>query len=155
MGSVASACTRAAHRPRDQGPRHPLQHDARPIRIGRVVARERASRRDDAVAALVEAEQGVLLFKGKVQDVERARPKAFRAAVPAWPASTMIAARRSSSSFQNEYAAAWRDGEVVATTPDIICTMDSRIGRGDRHRDAAAAASAVSVVVPAGAELAS
>ena len=30
--------------------------------------------------------------------------------------------------FQNEYAAGWRDGEVVATTPDIICTMDSESG---------------------------
>ena len=30
--------------------------------------------------------------------------------------------------FQNEYAVAWRDGEIVATTPDIICTMDSESG---------------------------
>ena len=30
--------------------------------------------------------------------------------------------------FQNEYAAGWRDGEVVVTTPDIICTMDSESG---------------------------
>ena len=29
---------------------------------------------------------------------------------------------------QNEFAAAWRDGEVVDTTPDIICVMDSISG---------------------------
>ena len=36
--------------------------------------------------------------------------------------------------FQNEFAAAWRDGEVIVTTPDIICVMDSE-SRSDRHRD--------------------
>ena len=30
--------------------------------------------------------------------------------------------------FQNEWIVAWRDGEPVATSPDLICVLDSVSG---------------------------
>jgi DUF917 family protein len=126
LGSVANACTapRTGREVRDHGI---LYTTTKAIRIGRLVEDARR-RREDAVAALVEAEAGVVLFKGKVQDVERRATAGFlrgRARLLG------LDGDRGSSfdlEFQNEYAVARRDGEIVATTPDIICTMDSEAG---------------------------
>jgi uncharacterized protein len=126
MGAVASACKapRTGREIREHGILHSL---SKAIRIGRIV-QEARRRREDAVAALVEAESGVLLFKGKVVDIERRATEGFlrgRACIEGLGGNR---GSRLELGFQNEFAAAWRDGAVVVTTPDIICVMDSDSG---------------------------
>jgi DUF917 family protein len=126
MGAVAATC---------RGPRtgreikaHGILHSTtKAIRIGRTV-HEARRRHEDPIAALVDSEAGAVLFKGKVLDISRRTTDSFlrgRARLEG------IDGDRGSVlelAFQNEFAAAWRDGEVVETTPDIICVMDSDSG---------------------------
>jgi uncharacterized protein len=104
-----------------------LYSTTKAIRIGRLVTEAR-QRRDDPIAALVEAEQGALLFKGKVQDVERRTTDGFLRGRARLAGLDGDRGAMFELEFQNEYAAGWRDGAVVVTTPDIICTMDSESG---------------------------
>ena len=57
-----------------------------------------------------------------------ARPRASCAARRGSTASTTIAARALELDFQNEWIVAWRDGEPVAMSPDLICVLDSVAG---------------------------
>ena len=68
------------------------------------------------------------LFKGKVLDISRRATDGFlrgRARIEGLDRDRGSALHLE---FQNEFAVAWRDGEVVVTTPDIICVMDSDSG---------------------------
>jgi DUF917 family protein len=126
VGSIAATC-KAPRTGREVKEHGILYTTTKAIRIGRVV-REARRRHEDPVAALVESENGVLLFRGKVQDISRRTTEGFlrgRARIEG------LDGDRGSTldlEFQNEFAAAWRDGEVVVTTPDIICVMDSVSG---------------------------
>ena len=126
MGSVASAC-KAPRTGREIKQHGILYSTTKAIRIGRVICDAR-QRREDAVAALVEAEAGAMLFKGKVLDISRRTTEGFLRG------RTRIAGLDGDRGsvldleFQNEFAAAWRSGEVIVTTPDIICVMDSESG---------------------------
>jgi DUF917 family protein len=126
MGAVASAC-RAPRTGREIKDHAILRSTSKAIRIGRVVGEARR-RREDAVAALVEAERGTVLFKGKIQDVERRTTDGFLRGRTRLLGLDGDRGAMLELAFQNEYAAAWHEGEVVATTPDIICTMDSESG---------------------------
>jgi len=92
-------------------------------RLGAAVRTARAAHTDpaDAVAALVE---GVRLATGKVVDVHRATTGGF-ARGTATIAGTGTELRLS---FQNEYLLAERDGDPVATTPDLICVLETDTG---------------------------
>ena len=126
VGSIAATCKapRSGREVKDHGI---LDTTTKAIRIGRLV-REARRRHEDPIAALLEAEQGVLLFKGKVHDLQRRATEGFlrgRARIEGMDADRGAAF---DLEFQNEFAAGWRDGEVVVTTPDIICVMDSVSG---------------------------
>lgn len=126
LGSVAAACTgpRTGREVKDHGI---LYTTTKAIRIGRVVEDARR-RRDDPVAALVEAEHGTVLFKGKVQDVDRRATAGFLRGRARLLGLDTDRGSVLELEFQNEYAVAWRDGTIIGTTPDIICTMDSESG---------------------------
>ena len=126
MGAVAAACKapRTGREIKDHGI---LYSTSKAIRIGRVVAEARR-RREEPSPPSSRRSRVHCCSRARCRTSSGARPRAFCAARPGSPASTAIAARRSGSQFQNEYAAGWRDGEVMATTPDIICTMDSESG---------------------------
>jgi len=126
VGSIAATC-KAPRTGREVKEHGILYTVTQAIRIGRVV-HEARQRHDDTVEALIEAEGGRLLFKGKIADAERRATEGFlrgRAKIDGLDedqgASFLL-------EFQNEFAAGWRDGEVVVTTPDIICVMDSVSG---------------------------
>jgi hypothetical protein len=94
------------------------------IRLGHVV-REANKRHDDPIAAIREAERGKRLFAGKVTEVERRTTEGFlrgRAAIEAADHA------RLTLDFQNEWVVAWRDGEAIASTPELICVLDSDTG---------------------------
>jgi len=126
LGSVAATCS-APRTGREVKQHGILYSTTKAIRIGRVVEDARR-RREDPVQALVEAEHGVVLFKGKVQDVERRTTAGFLRGRSRLLGLDGDRGSAFDLEFQNEYAVARRDGEIVATTPDIICTMDSESG---------------------------
>ncbi|RJL35506.1 DUF917 domain-containing protein [Bailinhaonella thermotolerans] len=94
--------------------------------LGRAVRLARAGHADPVAAALGVL-GGVRLFTGKVVDVERrttggfARGRARLSAVRGETGTLEL-------DFQNEHLLARRDGEIVATTPDLICVLDTDSG---------------------------
>lgn len=126
LGGVASAC-RAPRLGADVR-RHGVPGSvSRAIVLGRAVEAARR-RRDDPVAALVATGCGRLLFRGKVRDVERQATGGFLRGAARLDGLDGDRGRTLELAFRNEYAVAWRDGAVVATTPDILCTLDSDSG---------------------------
>ena len=90
--------------------------------LGRA-ALEARSRREDPIARLLEVAKGVLLFIGKVVDVQRrvemgfARGQVRVEGFEVFRGSTLVI------DIQNENLIACRDGEVVATAPDLITVL--------------------------------
>jgi DUF917 family protein len=71
--------------------------------------------------------RGKVLFKGKIADVERrnqegfARGRATIQGLAEYADSSLII------EFQNENLVALRDGQVLASVPDLICVLDSEV----------------------------
>ncbi len=97
------------------------------IRIGEAV-REARRLNADPIAAILSAEPGKLLYRGKVVDVERRATEGFLRGrvrfegVDGWRGTEMELA------FQNEWIVAWLDGEPIAMSPDLICVLDTLSG---------------------------
>jgi len=93
-------------------------------KIGRAI-REARKNGDDPLDALLKATGGYTLFKGKISDVQRrttggfVRGEAHIDGIDQYKGETMIV------DFQNENLIARRNGKVVATVPDLICTVDA------------------------------
>lgn len=97
---------------------------SRCIRVGKGIAEARDAKADpvEAVASLLGGRE---LFGGKVVDVQRATTTGFARG------SARIEAEGGSAltlSFQNEHLIAERDGEVLATTPDLLMVLDADSG---------------------------
>jgi DUF917 family protein len=92
-------------------------------RLGAAVRAARAAHTDPATAVAAMA-GGVHLATGKVVDVHRTTTGGFARG------SATIAGQDTELglSFQNEYLLAEQDGEVVATTPDLICVLETDTG---------------------------
>ena len=97
------------------------------IAIGRAV-REAQRRHDDPVAAILAVEPGKLLYKGKVVDVERRATEGFLRGIARFEGLDDWRGSRFTINFQNEWIVAWRDGEAIAMSPDLICVLDSVSG---------------------------
>jgi len=82
----------------------------------------------DPVAALCDMLGAQVLFHGRVADIERrteggfARGKAMLSGVDEWRDHSLHL------DFQNEFLMAARDGQVVATTPDLISLVEADSG---------------------------
>ncbi len=86
-------------------------------RLGQVVRQARA-RHSDPVDAVVEAMNGQILFRGKIIDVTRRTTAGFaRGSMRLW---SQRGGEELHIDFQNENLIARRDGEVIATVPDLI-----------------------------------
>ena len=95
--------------------------------LGRGVQAARAER-SSPVDFIVQTLNGRKLFVGKVTDVGRRTERGF-----AMMASTIDGLGDDSGSTcsirsQNEHLVAYRDGNVLATTPDLIILLDSETG---------------------------
>ncbi|WP_158891122.1 DUF917 domain-containing protein [Amycolatopsis anabasis] len=94
--------------------------------LGALVRSARAAN-TDPVGAVVSRLDGRLLFTGKVVDVQRrtvtgfARGDARLSGMDGDPGELVLR-------FQNEHLIAERDGAVVASVPDLICTLDAETG---------------------------
>jgi DUF917 family protein len=90
--------------------------------LGRAVREARAGHADPVAAALGVL-GGVRLFTGKVVDVERRTTGGFARGRARLEGTSALELH-----FQNEHLLARRDGEIVATTPDLICVLDTDTG---------------------------
>ncbi|MCA0939918.1 DUF917 domain-containing protein [Yangia mangrovi] len=126
VGSTAATCKapRTGREVKDWG-----IHDTitQATELGRVVLEARA-RHDDPVAAVLDHAKGKQIFRGKIVDVDRTttggflRGKTVIEGIDADRGATLELA------FQNEWAVAFRNGEPVAMTPDLLCLLDSVSG---------------------------
>ena len=126
FGSIASTC-KAPRTGREVKDWAIHGTTTKAIAIGHAV-REAQARHSDPVAAILSVEPGKVLFRGKVVDVDRRTTEGF---LRGTARVAGIDDDRGSSvvlDFQNEWIVAWRDGEPVATSPDLICVLDSVAG---------------------------
>lgn len=91
--------------------------------IGRAIREAREQHRDP-VAAVLEQQDGVLLFTGKVTSVERANKNGWTIGEAKMSGLDAFEGQEFTMLFQNENLAALRNGEYVATTPDLIMAME-------------------------------
>jgi uncharacterized protein len=126
MGSIASTCK--APRTGSEVKEWSIHFTtSKAIGLGR---RVRAARRvhDDPVAAVLVEAQGKLLFRGKVVDVARRTTEGFLRGRCVIDGLDDDRGARLELAFQNEWVVAWRDGEPIAMTPDLICALDTVSG---------------------------
>ncbi len=97
------------------------------IRFGETVQAARRAHRDP-IQAVIEAEGGRLLFRGKVQDVARRTTEGFLRGRAAIDGLDEHKGQAFALAFQNEFAVGWLDGEPRVMTPDLICVMDTVSG---------------------------
>jgi DUF917 family protein len=125
-GSIASTCKapRTGREVKDWAIPHTT---SKAIAIGRAV-REAQARHLDPIDAILAVEPGKVLFRGKVVDVERRTTEGFLRGKAAVGGLDQDRGSRVALDFQNEWIIAWRDGEPIAMSPDLICVLDSVSG---------------------------
>ncbi|WP_033294826.1 DUF917 domain-containing protein [Amycolatopsis jejuensis] len=96
-------------------------------RLGQVVTTARQDHRDPA-GAIVSEMDGRMLFRGKVTDVERRTQDGFARGEAQLAGINEDSGHTMTLCFQNEHLVATRDGDVVASVPDLICVLDSDTG---------------------------
>ncbi|MGH9336732.1 MAG: DUF917 domain-containing protein, partial [Vicinamibacteria bacterium] len=126
VGSVAATC-KAPRTGREVKEWGILYTTTKAIRLGNVV-RDARRRHGDPVDALLEAEGGKALFRGKVKDVQRRTTEGFLRGYAEVEGLDSDRGTVFRLEFQNEFAIGARDGEVVVTVPDIISVLDSLSG---------------------------
>ena len=126
VGSIAATCKapRCGREVRDCAILHTV---TKAVAIGKVVLAARG-RHEDPIAALLEAEDGRLIFKGKIADLERRATGGFLRGEARVEGLDDHRGRSLRLAFQNEFAVGWVDGEPRVMTPDLICVLDSVSG---------------------------
>jgi len=126
MGSIASTCKapRTGAEVKEWGIHFTT---SKAIGIGRRV-REAQRLHLDPIAAVLEEAGGKLLFRGKVIDVARRTTEGFLRGTAIIEGLDEDRGARLELAFQNEWVVAWRDGEPIAMSPDLICVLDSVAG---------------------------
>ena len=127
VGSIA-ATAKAPRTGREIKDHAILGSVTRAIRIGAAVRRAR-ERGDDPVDAVLASEGGLLLFNGKVSDMERRTTRGFlRGVATIAGLGADRGATDASSTSRTSFAVAFRDGEPAGMTPDILTVVDSATG---------------------------
>ena len=124
VGSVAATCK--APRTGRKKSRSAASSTPRPRRSGSADRAGGAPAPQDPIAALVEAERGRLLFRGKVQDVARRTTEGFLRGPPVDgldDSRRVVRARNSRTSSRSAGSTAG-----LGDDPDIICVLDSVSG---------------------------
>jgi DUF917 family protein len=126
VGSIAATCKapRTGREVKEWGVLHTV---TQAIRLGGAVLEARR-RKDDPVAAVIEHAGGVMLFSGKVVDVERRATEGFLRGTARIAGLDSYRTSELRIDFQNEFTVGWVDGEVRVTVPDIICVLDATTG---------------------------
>ncbi len=93
------------------------------VELGEAVLSARRRHRDPIEAALA-VSGGCLLFRGKIVDVERQLAAGFARGTVRLKGLAEDRGSQLRIDFQNENLIAYRDSEVVAVVPDLICLVD-------------------------------
>jgi uncharacterized protein len=83
---------------------------------------------DEPIASACAVLDGRLLMTGKVSDVDRRTTGGFARGHAVIEGIDAYRGVRMRLEFQNEHLLADRDGEIVASTPDLICVLDNETG---------------------------
>ena len=126
VGSVAATC-KAPRTGREVKDYAILRTVSKAIRLGHTV-RHAHRAHEDPVRAVVVAEGGRLLFRGKIQDVARRTTEGFLRGRATLDGLDEDRGRTFALAFQNEFAVGWLDGAPHVMTPDLICVMDTLSG---------------------------
>jgi DUF917 family protein len=126
VGSVAATC-KAPRTGREVKEWGILNTTTQAIRLGKVV-REARSAKADPIQALLDAEKGKALFRGKVKDLSRRATEGFLRGFTEIEGLDAHRGHRFRLEFQNEFAVGALDGEVTAMVPEILCVLDSVSG---------------------------
>jgi DUF917 family protein len=97
-------------------------------RIGNAL-REAVLAKRDPIAAVVAETTGHVLFRGKIIDVQRRTQHGWALGEAIFAGVDEDQGRQLAVRFQNENLVALRDGEVVATVPDLIAILDADSGQ--------------------------
>jgi DUF917 family protein len=126
VGSIAATCKapRTGREVKEWGIPHTV---TQAVRLGRTVLEARA-RKEDPVAAVLALEGGLLLFRGKVVDVDRRATEGFLRGTARLEGLDEDRGHSFRLDFQNEFTVGWRDDKPQVTVPDIICVMDATTG---------------------------
>lgn len=82
-----------------------------------------------APVAIAEDQNGVVLFQGRVRDVERLNEGGFTKGLLTLEGQGDFRNRTTQMRFQNEFLCIEGDGRLLATTPDILCLLDVNTGQ--------------------------
>src|SRR5881409_1269224 len=126
VGSIAGTC-KAPRTGKEVKECGILYTTTKAIRLGQAVQAARRAHRDP-VQAVIDAERGLRLFTGKVQDVARRATEGFLRGTATLEGLDADRGRSFRLAFQNEFAVGWLDGQVRVTTPDLICVLDTVSG---------------------------
>jgi DUF917 family protein len=97
-------------------------------RIGQAL-REAAVTKHDPIAAVVRETAGFVLFRGKIVDVQRRTQHGWALGEATFAGVEGDQGASLTVRFQNENLVAVRDGEVVASVPDLIAIIDADSGQ--------------------------
>lgn len=95
--------------------------------LGRTIREARAAH-GDPVQTILERLSGFRLFHGKVSDVQRRTEAGFARGEARIDGSGPDAGSLFVLRFQNEHLVASRDGDIVASVPDLIIVLDAETG---------------------------
>ena len=126
VGSIAATC-KAPRSGKEVKECAILDTVTKAVSIGRAVQAARR-KHEDPITAVLEHEQGKLIFKGKLIDVERRTTEGFLRGEAGLEGLDEFRGHGFRLAFQNEFAVGWLDGEPKVMTPDLICVMDSVSG---------------------------
>jgi uncharacterized protein len=126
VGSIASTCK--APRTGAEVKRWGILHTTtQAIALGCAIRRAQREH-TDPIQAILDAEGGLLLFRGKVSDVARRTTEGFLRGTTTLEGLDDWRGHCFELAFQNEWAVGWLDDEPRVTTPDLICVLDSISG---------------------------
>jgi DUF917 family protein len=126
VGSVAATC-KAPRKGREIKDWGILYSTTKAVRIGDVVRSARV-RHENPIEALLEAEGGKALFRGKVREVQRRTTEGFLRGHAEVEGLDSDRGHLFRLEFQNEFAVGALDGEVRVMVPEIITVLDSLSG---------------------------
>ena len=128
VGSTAATCKapRTGKEVKEWGIPHTT---SQAIALGRCV-RQAQQNHVDPIEAILEHAGGKRLFVGKVSDVDRRTTGGFLRGRAKLSGLDRDKGRDIAIDFQNEWVIAREGDDVIATTPDLICLLDSDSGEG-------------------------
>lgn len=93
--------------------------------LGKAIRTVKESKDMDPETAFLTASEGIKIFKGKISDVLRETNGAFNLGHVVLEGIGEYKGQKAEVTFQNENLSASVNGTILATTPDLICLVDT------------------------------